>query len=496
MGGFSYGRKNLAIGERHLVISNYDLDPQSWAETHFGELDLGDLRRNQRVISIAQTMALKPGASLPQSFPRWYDLKATYNLFAHPEATPEQLQASHRELVMEALKQPGTFLLPEDTSEIAWDDHLPISGLGPVGASKDKQLGFLLHTTLAVSWPALEQLPIGARRPPVRLLGIAEQQYYVRQPQPEGETRKQRLSRQRESQLWEEATYRLGEPPADAAVRWVRVTDRGSDIYDYLRSCEEYGHGYVVRAAQDRALLDEEGRAAGTLFETARAQASLGEMELELRGRGQKPGRTAQLHVSSVEVRIRAPYRPGYGIGKLPPIHCTLVRVWEENPGVGVEALEWILLCDGQQTSFELARQCVQQYNARWLCEEFHKALKTGLKVEDLQLESGAALMSATAIKSVVALRLLDLREHARQEPEAPAAESGLKEVEVEVLAVKTGRQLNTVRDVVLALGYLGGHLNRKSDGLPGWITLWRGWLQLQPLVEGALLAHKLKRFG
>ncbi len=104
--------------------------------------------------------------------------------------------------------------------------------------------------------------------------------------------------------------------------------------------------------------------------------------------------------------------------------------------------------------------------------------------------------MSATAIKSMVALRLLDLREHARQEPEAPAAESGLKEVELEVLEVKTGRKLKSVRDVVLALGHLGGHLNRKGDGLPGWITLWRGWLQLQPLVEGVLLAHKLKRFG
>ncbi|MGH9840048.1 MAG: IS4 family transposase [Blastocatellia bacterium] len=479
-----------------MVISNYDLDPQRWAEIHFGDLDLGDLRRNQRVINIAQAMAAKPGASLPQTFSRWPDLKASYNLFAHPEALPDEVQATHRELVLEAMKEPGTVLLPEDTSEIAWDARLPITGLGPVGASKDKQIGFLLHTALAVSWPAPDQLPAGARRPPVKLLGIADQQYYVRQPQPAGETRKARLSRERESELWEQTTYRLGDKPADEAVRWVRVTDRGSDIYEYLRSCEECGHGYVVRAAQDRALLDEEGRPAGTLFETARAQAALGEIELELRGRQGKPARRAQLQISAVEVCIRAPYRPGYGLGQLPPIRCTVVRVWEEKPPAGEEALEWILLCDGQRTSFELGRECAQQYNARWLCEEFHKALKTGLKVEELQLETGEALMSATAVKSVVALRLLDLREHARQEPEAPAEQSGLNEVELEVLAAKTGRQIQTVREVVLALGHLGGHLNRKRDGLPGWITLWRGWLQLQALVEGFLLAHKRKKFG
>jgi hypothetical protein len=29
------------------------------------------------------------------------------------------------------------------------------------------------------------------------------------------------------------------------------------------------------------------------------------------------------------------------------------------------------------------------------------------------------------------------------------------------------------VAEVALAVGRLGGRLNRKSDGLPGWITLW-----------------------
>jgi hypothetical protein len=52
----------------------------------------------------------------------------------------------------------------------------------------------------------------------------------------------------------------------------------------------------------------------------------------------------------------------------------------------------------------------------------------------------------------------------------------------LEVLAHQAGRKLETVRAIVLALGRLGGHLNRKHDGLPGWITLWRGWLQLQAL--------------
>ena len=38
----------------------------------------------------------------------------------------------------------------------------------------------------------------------------------------------------------------------------------------------------------------------------------------------------------------------------------------------------------------------------------------------------------------------------------------------------------------------LGGFLGRKSDGDPGWITLWRGWEKLATLVRGAKLAQNL----
>ena len=56
-------------------------------------------------------------------------------------------------------------------------------------------------------------------------------------------------------------------------------------------------------------------------------------------------------------------------------------------------------------------------------------------------------------------------------------------------------RRLDTVQDVALALAHLGGHLNRKRDGLPGWQTLWRGWVYLQTLLDGFSLAHQRKKF-
>ena len=50
-------------------------------------------------------------------------------------------------------------------------------------------------------------------------------------------------------------------------------------------------------------------------------------------------------------------------------------------------------------------------------------------------------------------------------------------------------RRDRTVNEFLLALGRLGGPLNRKSDGAPGWLVLWRGWQKLHLMVEGARAA-------
>jgi hypothetical protein len=93
---------------------------------------------------------------------------------------------------------------------------------------------------------------------------------------------------------------------------------------------------------------------------------------------------------------------------------------------------------------------------------------------------------------SIVALRLLDLKELGRLLPEAPAERSGLDRLELAVLAAETGRILESVKDVLLAVGRLGGHMNRKADGMPGWLTLWRGMIRLRNLVQGARSMQKL----
>lgn len=78
-----------------------------------------------------------------------------------------------------------------------------------------------------------------------------------------------------------------------------------------------------------------------------------------------------------------------------------------------------------------------------------------------------------------------------------PEGEEPLEWILLDLLERRVRRKLKTVREVALAVGRLGGNMNRKRDGLPGWKTLWLGLRELDTMVLGARLALQgKKRFG
>jgi hypothetical protein len=333
----------------------------------------------------------------------------------------------------------------------------------------------------------------------VTILGLIDQQYLVRSPRPEAKSKqaisRQRAERDRESDRWLESSRRIGPAPAGPDTRWVRIADRESDIYEYMIECRRRNHGFLIRVSQDRIILDpaNQGRL-GLIFDRIGGAEPLGGMYLDLRSRPAHDGhagykaRRARLLVSGIAVRIQSPERPGHAAGTNEPIDGWCVRVWEPAPPEGVERLEWVLYTDQETATLEEVIARVMDYGSRFLIEEFHKGLKTGLKIEELQLEKGHRIFAAVAVMSVVALRLLDIRELGKALPEAPATLTGLSPLELEILSLAVNRTLTTVASVLLALGRLGGHMNRRSDGMPGWITLWRGMKTLRQLVKGAEL--------
>jgi hypothetical protein len=269
---------------------NHALEPGAWAAIHFGEAPLSDVRRVQRLQTIGEAMAANPGASIAQLFAHPYDVKAAYRFFDHPEVTPESVQSAHCTWVMEQLETAGTYLLIEDTTELDWTGRGLIPGLGPIGNRNEGTQGVRLHSVVAGRWDVEAGSQRPGHRPSVELLGLASQAYCRRVPRPVGQKRhdsQARKRRARESQRWLRSGEQLGLAPR--GVRWVRVGDAEADIYEYLQSCQAKGHGYVLRAGQNRALVAAEGcTVVGYLAETVRQAPALGQFGVDLYPR---PGR-------------------------------------------------------------------------------------------------------------------------------------------------------------------------------------------------------------
>jgi hypothetical protein len=213
----------------------------------------------------------------------------------------------------------------------------------------------------------------------------------------------------------------------------------------------------------------------------------------------ERQARKAIVHVAAAPVRIRPPGKKS-GEYANEPLPMWVVRVWEPNPPQGQEPLEWFLLTNEPVHGFEDARRVVGWYECRWIIEEYHKALKTGCGIENPQFTTEARLQPAIALLSVVALTLLSLRDAARR-PDAkqrPATDL-ISEDYVEVLSIWRHHRACpewSVHEFFLALGRLGGHQNRKRDGAPGWLVLWRGWTTLQAMLEGAQAMKLITKCG
>ncbi len=81
--------------------------------------------------------------------------------------------------------------------------------------------------------------------------------------------------------------------------------------------------------------------------------------------------------------------------------------VTEVAPPAGEPPLRWLLLTNLPLETVEQALACVRWYRWRWLIEQFHFILKSGCRVEQLQLRDGARLQRAVAVVAGVAGWLL-----------------------------------------------------------------------------------------
>lgn len=452
------------------------LETKEWARATFGECELGDRRRTKRLVKLAEQAAARPDGSTPEQTESWGDCKAAYLLFDQDDVTFDEITRPHCDQTRAACRPGDVKLIINDTTEVDFGHSRRATGLGPTGNGSGR--GFFLHSALMLD--AADG----------RVDGLAGQLLFYRKPKAQRRAAKntRRRSADRESVVWGELVDRVG--PAPAGVKWVHVDDRGADDCEVFGRIQAQGNSCVIRAARlNRWLLTPEGERVqlGAWLQTLPSHET---RTRAVAAQGDQLARTATLELRFGEVQMPLPkvltpwlraHRPAA------PLRLWVVELREVQPPAGATPLRWVLYTFEPVTTIAAANTVIAWYERRPTIEDYHKALKTGCRVEKRYYETAERLERVTGLLSVVAVRLLQLKTAARETPDRPALEVAPAQwVElVQLVRKKPVNRQMTIREFLRAVAGLGGHLGRKRDGDPGWITLWRGFEKLMLLARG-----------
>ncbi len=452
-------------------------------ESEFRGAEFGDERLGKRLGKLAEQLARAPDLSFPKATGSDAALEATYRFLNNEKVTPEAILSAHVRATAERCSQAGTVFIAHDSSEFKFSG--PREDIGRL--SSDSTHGFLGHFALAVS---------GKGRAPLGVLGFSAltRKHGARRPR-HGE---RRPLEERESRRWLELVEQA-EVATGGRCDAVHVMDREADAYELLAGLMEKKRRFVIRAQFDRVVAgDDDGARIGDVLEQASAML---EREVQLSARVKRKGdppskarkhpprkmRLARLLVSAAVITLRRPVQAAKSLPDTLTVH--VVRVHEVDPPAGTEPVEWRLLTSEAIDTPDDVASVVDAYRARWLIEEYFKALKTGCAYEKRQLGSKRALLNALALFAPIAWQLLALRHLSRAHDDV-SAEAVLSPLKLKILrAHKDTRAMpcSTVREAMLAIARLGGHITNNGD--PGWIVLGRGYEDLLLLELGATIA-------
>ena len=468
-----------------IVDAFSERSAETFGQQHFGGCQLGDKRLNRRAVITADAMLRHPDGTLPAKLPK-AELLGFYDFANNRKINHDNVQAAHCRRTRELMERcSGTVLIIHDTTEADFSG-LNVAGLGQIGNGHNR--GFLVHNSLAYDY---------ARR---EVLGLSGQIVQTRRNVKKNESvDASRKHPQRESRLWPRGVEKVGRPPQGAM--WVNLMDRGGDSFESLDRQSALGQLYVVRSRVNRNVVvkDSAGRSIRRkLHDWARKLPTLGERSIRVEGNWKQQARTARVRVAVSPVQLQVPHVKRGEHGR-EPLSAWVIHVKEIDAPPGQEPLEWFLLTNVPTENRAAAWERVDWYECRPVIEEYHKAQKTGCGMELPQFTTAKGLEVAIAMLSVVAVQLLRLRDLSRcPDAERRLASEVVEEDYVEALSLWRWKQSRTdlsVKEFLHALARRGGHLGRPSDRPPGWLVLWRGWMELQPLVEGLRLAA-LKRRG
>ena len=357
-----------------------------WITEELSGLSLGDSRLNKRLFQLSESFYNSPESSIPSSCNSWAETKAAYRFFDNEKVTSEKILAPHIESTLERISREDVVLFVQDTTLINYSHReADIEGMGHLFRDSDK--GFLLHPTMAFT-------------PDRRCLGVVNNHYWAREKLGVKNDFDKKTVSEKETQRWLDS-YRISNNIAKSlsCTQIINISDREADAYEFFMETlsnvdQDNNAEWIVRSAYNRKLANSE-KPEHLLWNKLRACKVVQKIEFNLPNHKKHKRKTSKVTQEIKAARVTLKPCRGKKRRSLKPVDVTAVLCTETNPPEGVKPIEWLLLTSIKLGEKQTPELIVQYYLCRWQIEIYFKTLKSGCKIQSLQLYSYKKLNTA-----------------------------------------------------------------------------------------------------
>jgi hypothetical protein len=441
-------------------------------------IDLRDKRLNKRSKRILEALADNPEASINAASDGWADTHGAYRFFDNKVVTPAGILRPHRDATIGRVREHPVVLMPQDTTELDFTKHPPKDARC---LNRPERFGLYAHAHLAVTPDKLN-------------LGVVAIDYFDRAPETLGKSdhRNTLPIEEKESFRWLEG-YRLACEVAAAApdTQIVSVADREADIYDiYVDAQQQTGvrAEFLIRARVDRSTLERDPAAGKAAYCKVRDEVAgaklLTTQTIELSETPKRKARTATVEIRVLTVQVKPPHERSY----LPSVTLNVVLAEEVGGPDDDTKVSWLLITSLPIGTIAEVLLVLAYYVARWAVEIFFRMLKTGCRVEDIQLETQARLKNCLAMYAIIAWRVLYVTYLNRTCPTLPCTavftSSEWKSVWLVVAKKPLPEKPPTLAEMMRLLTQLGGYNNRAGESPAGPQPIWTGLRRMADFAQ------------
>jgi hypothetical protein len=454
------------------------------SKNDFQNFEFGDKRLNKRASLMVKRMAKRIGSTLPKIFTSHAELHGAYRFFKNDLVTPQKIIMPHREATLKRTQQCKHVLVIQDTTDVSFDHVENLEEFGKIHPGVKK--GLRIHPQFLLSEHGTP-------------LGVVEAEIFTRSNDKlPSKNRNQQPLEEKESYRWLKGlltTCDLAKENTNTA--FVSIADREGDIYEcfeHASSSNSPENAFlIIRAQHNRCLGGSRSKSEGKIQQKLIRQPVAYEAEIIV-NKGKKNERLATVRIRATDLLLRAPQT---SLKKgLEPIKVNAVMVSEVDPPEKEKAIKWVLLSNLPIDTVEEIKRIVSFYSMRWQIEVFFKVLKSGCRIDNLQLESAHNICNYITMALIVAWKVMLTVYLPRELPNAPCTliftELEWKLVYLTVYKKKKPlpKDLPTLREITALVASLGGYIKRKSP--PGIETVWCGIVRLMDIVQGYELSQEL----